>query len=284
MRVIIFILMALPLAWFYVAMYWGFTITKDIAALERGESMTLPVMPPIKWLNSRSDLKETFSTDAITDGRSVSTEIRVPFAEMLKDEEAMPPVELKQLYATLRASAYLMPLCDEMLGNLASACEIGSFEASVRHPGDPGQLVSRTTYPERGLAILKGSIRYLPAYQMGNPAIVPNAERTGARLRLLQGGQVPNSAEARQEVFAEALALCGGLRARFGNCVIRRISLEPGPPSRDDPDKAATLRATASFNVLVDKTKYRRDSVQAALDEVAALRVAVIENLRVTLP
>ncbi|MEM7719613.1 MAG: hypothetical protein AAF222_10460 [Pseudomonadota bacterium] len=278
MRVIIFILMALPLAWFYVAMYWGFTITKDIAAFERGESMTLPVLPPIKWLNDRGALQTAFSTEEITTGRSVSTEITVPFAELLQDGEALPPVELKPLYATLRASAYLMPLCDEMLGTLALACEIGAFKASVRHPGDHRSLISRAEYPEDGLVILKGAIHYLPAYALGNPAIVPNADMNGARMRLLQGAQVPDTAAGRQEIFAEALALCDGLRDRFGNCVIRQISLDPGPPQRDDPDGSGTLRATASFNVLVDKTKYRRDGVQAALDEVATSRLAAIEN------
>jgi len=282
--VIVFILMALPLAWFYVAMYWGFTVSRDIAAIERGEDVDMPVFPPLEWLANRGDLRSTFSPNELTDGRTVSAQIAIPFADMLEEGEAMPDRAFKELYATLRAAGYFMPLCDEMLGTLALACDIGSFQADVRHAGDRTSRLYPVEYPETGLAILKASIRYVPAYAMGNPSIVQNGSTESARLRLMGGASVEDTAEAREEIYAEAMALCGGLRVTFGNCVIRSIALEPERNRRGDPEDQRLIRATASFKLVVDKTKFRRDAVQAALDEVAATRLAAIERVREILP
>ena len=118
----VFILMALPLAWFYVAMYWGFSVSQDIAAFQKGEEVTLTPAAPIRWLNDRAELREVYSPDEITRGRSVLTRIDLPFEDMLAPGEEMPPRELKDLYATMRAPSYLAPLCDEILGLLATSC------------------------------------------------------------------------------------------------------------------------------------------------------------------
>ncbi|MEM6385122.1 MAG: hypothetical protein AAF718_02685 [Pseudomonadota bacterium] len=271
--VIVFILMALPLAWFYVAMYWGFTITKDIAAFQSGETLELPIMPPVKWLEGRRQVKDAFSPDEITRGRSVSYSIEVPFADMLQDGEAMPDRALAELYATLRTPAYFMPICDEILGTLAEACELGSFKADVRYPEDRRHWSTTMEHPETGLAILTASLNYLPAYPMGNPGIVPNGEIEAARVELFDGKQVPNTVEGRAEIYAEALALCTAMREAFGNCSLRSVSMEPRRAKRD-PDAEPHLTATVAFRVMVDKTKYRRAAVQAALDEIVATRLA----------
>ena len=95
--VMVLVLMALPLAWFYVAMFWGFTVSKDIAAFERGEDVLLPTAAPLRWLDDRTELRDAFTLDEITPARYIATRIELPFAEMLNPGEAMPKRELKEL-------------------------------------------------------------------------------------------------------------------------------------------------------------------------------------------
>ncbi len=281
----VFLLMALPFAWFYIAMYWGFTVSRDIARFQEGEEVVLAPIPPVQWLNDRAELYRFFAPDEITPGRTVLTRIELPFTDMLEDGEVMPPRAFKDLYATLRAPALLAPLCDEILGTLAVACDVGSFEGEVKHTGQDTHRLTRVERPEGGEAIIRGSIRYIPAYPMGDPSIVPNGELVSVGIDLLEGGSVDTTPEGRREIFAEAEALCNGLRVRFGNCVLTSVVLKPGSrPYRNDPDPYLRTQALAGFKVVVDRTKYRRPSVQAELVRIAETRVAAIETLRGLLP
>ena len=283
--VMVLVLMALPLAWFYVAMFWGFTVSKDIAAFERGEDVLLPTAAPLRWLDDRTELRDAFTLDEITPARYIATRIELPFAEMLNPGEAMPKRELKDLYATLRAPALFAPLCDEILGHLATACDVGSFEGEVRHTGDREGPWGKKERPEDGEAILHGRVRYVPAYAMGDPSIVPNGDLVSARIDLLDEGHVDNTPEGRRELFARALSLCGGLRVRFGNCVIRSVTLQPDQSYRNTgPNPYLDLRGKATFLVFADRTKYREASVRQELERIAATRTAAIETMRRFLP
>lgn len=269
---IVFILMALPLAWFYVAMYWGFTVTKDIAAFERGEEVTLPVFPPLKWLNERSALEAAFSPDQITEDRRVTYRIAIPFTDLLEPGEVMPADDLKKLYATLRAPARFAPLCDELLATFASACDVGAVDARIRFPGDPGERTAVLPYSEDGLAELEGTLRYVPSYDMGNPALISNGQVEAVRTKLLDGVSIPDTVEGRAQVMTEARALCDALRSQFGTCVIRGLTLQP-KRARAGAEAPRLLQARAAFSILIDRTKFRRDAVQAALDEITTARL-----------
>lgn len=277
--VIVFILMALPLAWFYVAMYWGYSITKDIAAIERGVDVAMPIFPPMKWMDDRKMVQAAFSPDSFTSGRNVSFTLVVPFADMLGPDEEMPADALKELYATLRAPGYLIGYCDEILSALGSACTVSGFDADVRHEPRLGDRMSGDVFPEAGLATLTGTLSYIPAYDMGNPALVQNGQVVGVKTRLNDGQAVEDTSTARAQLFVEARELCDRLKAEFGTCVIRSITLEPVRHLRGAADTlTAQIRGTASFSLMADETKHRRKGVQEALDTIVADRLAALDT------
>lgn len=240
----VFWLMALPPVWFALALSWGFTVNRDIALFQRADAVLHVVAAPMLRGVPEAEVTALYGTLDITPNRRISVRTELPFADMLAPVEAMPAPPLRTLYATLRASRFLMPLCRETLGQLAAACAVGPFAAEVNTGAD--------------YAVLTGDLHYLPGYDTGDPWSVANSVIRRATVALPAAG-FADGPEGRRAVYTEARRLCDAIRARFGNCVIAHINLSM---------MAMAERVAIEFAVIADRDRTAAGAVQGALDSL----------------
>jgi len=205
---------------------------------------------PVQWLRDRKDMHRLYSADTLTDGRRVALELQMPLTDILAPGEAVPNDALHELYAKARAPAILISYCPEILGPLGTRCDVLNTE---------GQLA------RDGQIRIKGSLSYLPSYEVGDLSAVENGEvLTGTITVIDRKDKLPFGPDSRADAIDEALRFCDLVRATFGNCLISRLTLsQKSTRSRDDP--TLMLNASVQVSVFADNTLYRRESFRQEL-------------------
>jgi len=240
-------------AWYVPTMIWGYQITKESQTLDQdedGKTAELQKGPaPVRWFRNRKELKGYFSLEDLTRYRSVSFTLNMPFEDILAPGEEAPEEIYRELYAMARAPSRLIAMCPEILGVVASKCDVGDSDGDVKRDGT---------------VRLSGDLDYIPAYDIGDPSTVKNGEVVMVYATVAGRGELENTPEARKLVYQRTVSLCGALRERFGNCVISHLALTPSINRDSD-----TLAVSSDFAIYADKTVYRQKSVQAELDRMA---------------
>lgn len=258
------VIMTLSLGWYAPALMWGAKMTVAAAAMEEtGDHSGLTDLldgpaPLALWRNNKK-LQAVFSSDTLTNEREVTIHRNVPFESLLAPGEALPTPEFHHLYAAARAPALLEPYCAEILQHLALKC----------------QLTQTSAFVDRGRVSVTGKFSYIPAFELGDPDSVENGTvlETGYfdifndYKKPAGSKRLPNSLEGRAQGMARAMEMCGHIRAQFGNCVIRDISLNS---AHYGIEKNALL-VTAKFVTYADKNQYREKTFE---DEVGRILVA----------
>ena len=240
-------------AWYVPTMIWGYQITKESQSVDQdnGERLAeLAIGPaPVRWFRNRKEMRGHYSLEDLTSYRSVAYSIEMPFEALLAPGESAPEEAYRELYAMARAPSRLIAMCPEILGALASKCDVGQSEGDIRRDGT---------------VRVSGHLDYIPAYDIGDPSAVKNGEVVTSSARIVDHRELANTPENRAEAFRRSLSLCDTVREKFGNCVLASLRFSP-----DVYDGVETVSAMATFAVNADKTVYRRDSVQAELDRMA---------------
>lgn len=251
----IVIFMGLPLLWYVPAMIWGFQITKESMDPEAGISPDLIGGPaPVQWFRDRRDLQAYYSTEELTHRREVSFEMDMAFTDLLAPGEEVPALELQDLYVKARSAAFLIGYCPEVLGPLATKCDVESATGRV---GRDGKIS------------IQGSLSYLPAYEIGNVAEVENGDIMLGSVRLFpRDANLPATPENRALAIEKALQLCDLVRAKLGNCLISDLSLRQDQRRRAQAEDPTLLTAIARVAVYADKTLYRPDSLKAEIEQI----------------
>ncbi|MDJ0992226.1 MAG: hypothetical protein QNI90_01505 [Dinoroseobacter sp.] len=251
----IVLFIGLPMLWYVPAMIWGYQVTKEAMDPEAGLSADLVGGPaPLQWMKKNGAMHAYFSPDELTDRREVSFELELELAEVLAPGEAAPAPDLQDLYVKARAPAFLIGYCEEILGPLATKCDVA----------DSDGWVSR-----EGRARINGSLAYIPAYNIGNIGEVENGEIMSASARIFTGSDmVSASAESRQVAIMRALELCEQVRAKLGNCVISDLSITQTRQRHMKEEVPTRISSYARVAVYADKTVYRTESLKA---EIAAI-------------
>lgn len=196
-----------------------------------------------------------FKPDSLTRNHRLEFETHLSYDTVLNDGEAYPPTALRELYALARAPMMLIPVCDEMLAaGLARKCD-------VFHP--------RIQMHEDGDVTLRGTLRFLPAYTLGNPETVKYGDLHEVHGSLTRGLNIADTPEGRQEVMSIALQTCAELRARIGNCVISSMGFDrPRRPRQANGGDTLEIDAYARFQVFADRREYRAGSAKALVQEI----------------
>ena len=272
LRVIMIVLGLLIAAPFIALNIWGLQMTQWVnevtaqnEAMVNGDSdeVVMPPMPttPLSWIRDRAEVRDTFSTDAITARRFVSVAEIVTFDDLLAPGENVPDQELHKLYATARAPARLFTYCAEILATVGTACDVIHTDVRLNRAGK---------YE------LSGRLGFVPRADFGDPSNVANGEIVNARVSLPYEGNIApaNDAETRQAILQEAQAICDTLRAELGNCVLSRVALDVSElwitdlealPAGTNPQR---IEASAEFAVYADKTVLNRRGFQEMLDKM----------------
>lgn len=241
----------LALCWYVPAAIWGVQITEAISRFQAGESVDFAALSdgpaPLAFLRKRGQVSDGFSTTELNDERRVFLIETFDLAEMLNADEAMPPAELRELYAKARAAQHLHAHCRDVIATLGSLCDVQKVEANLTYDGR---------------VRVSGQLNYVPSYELGDRSGIENGGLISASAILdsTLGGS-PNI----RAVYTKGLSICDELRARFGNCFIR--SIEHVFPVE------GILRvqpARGYFVVFADETVVNKASLQAVLDEIVA--------------
>ena len=119
---------------------------------QAGEDVTLPLAPPLKWMNDRKTLHAAFAPE-LTAGRSVSYRLTLPIEALMAEGEEPPAPAFHELYAMARAPFVFLPFCDEVLKRLGKLCDVASIDVRLRE--EDIRMTAR--------------LRYVPAYAVGTP-------------------------------------------------------------------------------------------------------------------
>ena len=202
---------------------------------------------PLAWLGNRVDVRNTFTTDAITSKRYVTITELIEMDDLLADQEPMPDLGLVPLYAAARAPARIVRYCAEVLQTIGTSCDV---------------IYTETRQQPDGRQALTGRLAYLPAYSMGDLSSVENGAMISASLSFPYEGLLrpANGAAPRTAMMLQAQSMCDTLRQELGNCVLTRLrfdlselwikDLEVQPAGTN----AQRIAATAEFTVYADET------------------------------
>lgn len=256
--ILIVIFLGLPALWYVPAMMWGFQITnasmsdspeaaEDMADLIGGPA-------PVKWFGDRNEFRRYYSADALSERRRVAVEVTMQMEDLLAPGEALPDPALHELYARSRAASFLIQRCPEILGEFATTCDVGNNQGSILRDG----RVS-----------IKGSLLYLPNYEIGDLSTVENGHILTSGLGIVdRRDNLADTPENRAEAVRQALLVCDLVKAKFGNCLISNLTLSQRRPRPRDDDQTIRMTASATVAVFADKTLYRRESFREEINRI----------------
>lgn len=243
------------IGWYLPTLVWGAKISSAMGREANGEQVDYSDLmkgpAPLAWWNNRKELAETFSPDDLNGRRYVLLSVNMPFEDLLNPGEDAPKEAFRDLYAEARAPAHIQRFCAELLGHLATRCDVTNTGGSVRD----------------GIATMSGWLMYAPAYDMGDPSAVSNGEMFTGHGTLAGRDELTVSDESRAIILSRALAVCDGLREVYGNCIVGSLNVQAN--SRSD-----SYAVSASFDVYADISTTTRDSFKAEVDRIVALQLA----------
>ncbi|MEM7522515.1 MAG: hypothetical protein AAF360_01900 [Pseudomonadota bacterium] len=254
---IVFLLTVLPAA---ITAYWAYKTTTYVTEFQAvnkaqiagdpnaGEFPTPPPSFGQGFLENRRERNLT-DTDALTSARTVSISRIEPFANILNEGEAPPDDAFSLLYAEARASAMMSPRCAELLEAIGDRCEVKGASAKRWKASDN--------------FLLTATYAYAPSYDIGETEDADGYGRVTVRAKLgafERSTDLPaDERDVREGYMRLAVRVCDAIRARYGNCVVTRLSLSPTElrPSRlkNPGDPLIRLSANASFSVHTIETK-----------------------------
>ena len=239
--------------WYVPAIIWGYQITKESQNIgESGGTKMAELMKgpaPVRWFRNRNQMKGYYSLEDLTPYRTVAHSFIVPFESLLAPGEPVPGEEYHALYAMARAPALLASKCPEILGTLASKCDVGESK---------GELL------RDGFVKIWGQLDYIPAYDIGDPSAVKNAKIMWGASIIVDRREKADTPENRAEAYKRSLLLCDRVREKFGNCLIEKLRFR-----EDLHDGVETFSLMATLAVNADQTIYQPDDVRAEIDRMA---------------
>lgn len=178
------------LGWEIPALIWGTKITAATQASANGDFQELSKLSkgpaPVRWWNASAEMKDTFNTAYLADGRYVSVETRQPFAAILMAGEASPEPIYQDVYVAARAPAHLIALCGELLQTIATACDVARPKGkTTRHD----------------TATMGGALRFVPVDDPGPLKKTEGAKLTKLSFNLVGGDNVPYSKSTRKKAL-----------------------------------------------------------------------------------
>jgi hypothetical protein len=226
------------------------TAANEAAIKGEGDLSDVRAMPsnPLSWLLNRVDLRDTFTTDEITNDRYIIFQKVITAQELLADGEAMPDEEFIPLYAAARAPAQLMPYCADVLETVGNACDV----------------IHTTSRENReGKLLLVGRLAFTPVAPLGDPSTIEDGKLRNTTVTLPYEGDLrpANDAASRKALLQQAQSICDELRTQLGNCVLTRVNFTirelwitdlEALPAGTNPQR---LETSAQFTVFLDETK-----------------------------
>jgi hypothetical protein len=229
---------------------------------ESVEPVTLP-RDPLQYLRDRAALRDMFSTETLTPGRTVTVTENVAIADILATDEALPDRSRIPLYAAARAPMWMARHCEEVIADFGLACDVTA--TSVR-PLDDDRIE------------LSATLAYIPAAALGDPRDAGNAAFFTADVMLIDTARLlpPFDADNRSAAMRKAQAICDRLREEFGNCVVTDLQLlteelwitdlERLPPGTN----SQRLTASAKVTVYADQTWTDETQLHDIVQELAS--------------
>lgn len=156
-------------------------------------------------------------------------------------------------FAQERGPTLFEGYCGEMRQTLAADCGDGTYRADLILDGRYVEIAA--TFP------------FAPSLWTGTGQQVPAGRIHKGELDLTSNGDLPDMPASREEIYARAVSLCGGLRARYGNCAIEAIRIEPAG-SAESPG----IAARASVHVYAREGELDRDGLRSEIERVTRMR------------
>lgn len=244
---------------------WANEVTAQNDAELSGEMPLPEVRPmptsPLTWFKGRIDLRDTFSTDTLTNERYIVFEEVIEPEELLTTAEAMPNEDFVDLYAAARAPGRFIRYCEDVLQSIGHKCDV---------------IHTDTRRNRQGKLELLGRLAFIPVVDLGDPSTVENGQLISTQIMLPYDGDLApaNDAKTRVDLIRQAQAVCDDLRDQLGNCVLSRVAFDVSElwitdlerlPAGTNPERLETM---ARFTVFADETKMNRGTFR---DMVAAI-------------
>ncbi|WP_342068760.1 hypothetical protein [Yoonia algicola] len=213
------------------------------------------------WLNARPELRGIFNPDERTPARVITIEEIVSTEDLFLDGEAIPQNSLIALYAAARAPARLSGYCTEVIATVGLSCDVIHAETHQNGKGD---------------WVMTGQLAFVPAADLGDPAVVTNGQIFSTTALLPYPGDLrpENATASRAGMLTQAQDVCDTLRKQFGNCVLTNVTFEVSElwitdlevlPAGTNPMR---VEATAEFTVYADEMTTDQNSFA---EQVAAV-------------
>ncbi len=202
-------------------------------------------------------VEEVVSLTELNGHRTASLSQWFTMDDMLADDEAMPPEELRDIYAMLRGPKLLQAFCKDTLVEIASKCSM--YRASVRsfNRNDMDAFEVRADFA------------YIPNYAIGDVTRISNGEFISAGLRDQLTGRGMTSPEDRRAFLADIEKVCDELRKEYGNCLIDTAKFFLDRPSPRD-DSAEVAQGFGSVSVYTVETRFEEGNLLEKAEEILA--------------
>ncbi|MBT8417282.1 MAG: hypothetical protein KJO42_07555 [Silicimonas sp.] len=217
------------------------------SALVPADGLAPPQTGPAWWEGDQG-LTDLFGPQ-LSSFRNVTVYKRLPVSDLPEGGDLSD----LDTFALDHGAAYFEGYCSEMRQVLAADCAGDRFRA---------KLILDGRYVEVSAEFL-----FAPSLWTGSAKQVSDGRIHKGALDLTKNGGLPDTPASRAEIYARAVSLCGGLRARYGNCAIEFISIEPAG-SADNPQ----ISARAAVHVYASDSGLDRNILQAEIERVTRMR------------